>query len=415
MAGLFVSSNFCCIAMTKRNINVSTRMRGFLSLADFEPAARRRLPRPLFGYVYGATEDNASLADNRSAFDELGFVPRVLRNVSQRSQATELFGVRYESPVGIAPMGISSLTGYRGDLAQAKAAQECGVPMILSAASLIRLEEVVEAAPGTWFQVYMPKTFADMRALVERVSAAKVSALVVTVDSSVVPNRENNLRTGFKTPLRPNLRLLLDGITHPTWSLSTFLRTMLRHGMPHFENASAVRGEPLLSREANRDFSGREHLDWDAIREIRARWKGPLILKGILHPGDAAMARDIGADGVIVSNHGGRQLDGSVSPIRMLSHVVKAAPNMTVMIDSGFRRGTDVLKAVALGAKCAFIGRPMNYAACVAGQEGVEHAIGLINAEIRADMGLLGVTHLDELGPQFLRLKRFDGGDLCWA
>jgi L-lactate dehydrogenase (cytochrome) len=390
-------------------------MRGFLSLADFEPAAKRRLPRPLFGYVHGATEDNASLADNRAAFDELGFIPRVLRNVSQRSQAIELFGVRYESPVGIAPMGISSLTGYRGDLAQAKAAQAYGLPMILSAASLIRLEEVIEAAPGTWFQMYMPKTFGEMHALVDRVSAANVSTLVVTVDSSVVPNRENNLRTGFRTPLRPNLPLLRDGIMHPTWSLFTFLRTILRHGMPHFENASAERGEPLLSHRANRDFSGREHLDWDAIREIRARWQGPLVLKGILHPSDAVMAREIGADGVIVSNHGGRQLDGSVSPLRMLAHVVKACPDMTVMIDSGFRRGTDVLKAVALGAKCAFIGRPMNYAACIGGQEGVEHAIGLINAELRADMGLLGVTRLDELGPHFLRVKRFEAGDIYGA
>ncbi|WP_035962690.1 alpha-hydroxy acid oxidase [Caballeronia grimmiae] len=397
---------------TRQSKNVSRRMRGFLSLADFEAAARRRLPRPLFGYVAGATEDNASLADNRAAFNELGFVPRVLRNVSQRSQSIELFGVRYESPVGIAPMGISSLTGYRGDLAQAQAARECGVPMILSAASLVRLEEVVEVAPGAWFQIYMPRTLEEMRALVERVSAANVSTLVVTVDSSVVPNRENNMRNGFRTPLRPNFQLLRDGLTHPNWSLFTFLRTLLRHGMPHFENASAQRGEPLLSRRANRDFSGREHLDWDAIREIRARWKGRLVIKGILHPDDAATARNLGADGIIVSNHGGRQLDGSVSPMRMLAPIAEACPAMPLMIDSGFRRGTDVLKAIALGAACAFIGRPMNYAACVGGQAGVEHAIGLVKAEIHADMGLLGVNRLDELGPEFLRLLRFGPGEL---
>jgi L-lactate dehydrogenase (cytochrome) len=398
--------------MTKQLKGASNKMRDILSLADFERIAKKRLPRPLFGYISGATEDNASLDDNRDAFNELGFVPRVLRDVSGRSQSIELFGVRYEAPIGISPMGISSLSGYRGDLTQAQGAQACGVPMILSGASLIRMEDVVRAAPGTWFQAYMPRTLEEIGGLVARVLAARVTTLVVTVDSAVVPNRENNARNGFKTPLRPNLSLLCDGLTHPTWSLFTFLRTMIRHGMPYFENAGATLGEPLLSRRANRDFSGREHLDWDAIRAIRGQWKGPLVLKGITHPNDAATARDLGVDGIIVSNHGGRQLDGTVSPMRMLPHVVKACKGMPVMIDSGFRRGTDVLKAIALGAKCAFIGRPFNYAATIAGQAGVEHAIALLKAEIRADMGLLGVNSLDELGPEFLRLKRFDLDDL---
>jgi L-lactate dehydrogenase (cytochrome) len=285
--------------------------------------------------------------------------------------------------------------------------------MILSAASLIRVEDVIQAAPGAWFQAYMPRTPAEIGDLVARVMAAAVTTLVVTVDSAVVPNRENNVRNGFKTPLRPNLQLLRDGLTHPAWSLFTFLRTLICHGMPYFENAGAERGEPLLSRRVNRDFSGREHLDWHAIRAIRTQWAGPLVLKGIMHPEDAATARNLGVDGVIVSNHGGRQLDGTVSPMRMLPHVVKACEGMPVMVDSGFRRGTDVLKAIALGARCAFIGRPMNYAASVGGQAGVEHAIGLLRAEIRADMALLGVNRLDELGPEFLRVKRFDLDDLA--
>jgi L-lactate dehydrogenase (cytochrome) len=388
------------------------RLRGILSLEDFEPVARRHLPRPVFGYISGATEDNASLDDNRRAFDELGFVPRVLRNVSRRSQEISLFGVRYASPIGISPMGASGLSGYRGDLCQAKAAASAAIPMILSGASLIRMEDVLQDAPGTWFQAYMPRTHEEIAALVARVMAAKVPTLVVTVDSAVVPNRENNVRNRFKTPLRMDTRQAWDGVTHPGWLFGTFLRTLLTHGMPHFENAHAGRGEPLISRNVDRDFSGREHLDWEAIRLIRQQWTGPLVLKGVLDPEDARMAQRLGVDGVIVSNHGGRQLDGAVSPLRILPHVVRACPGMPVMIDSGLRRGTDVLKALALGARCAFVGRPCNYAAAIAGEAGVGHAIALLMSEIRADMGLLGINRLDELGPEFLRLKRFEASDL---
>ena len=389
----------------------SRRLQRFLSLADFEPAAKRRLPRPIFGYVAGATEDNASLDDNRAAFAELGFVPRVLNDVSQRQQTIALFGVHYQAPFGVAPMGISALSAYRGDLVQAKGAQARGVPMIMSGASLIRVEEVIDAAPGTWFQAYMPKTLAEIDVFVARLDAAKVSTLVVTVDSAVVPNRENNVRNGFRTPLRPNLALLRDGVSHPGWAIASFLRTLLQHGMPYFENAGAERGAPLLSRQANRDFSGREHLDWHALERIRQQWKAPLVLKGVMHPADALKAKAMGVDGVIVSNHGGRQLDGTVSPMRMLPSIVDACGDYTVMVDSGIRRGTDVLKAIAMGAKCAFVGRPMNYAATVAGQEGVEHAIALLMAEIRADMGILGVTAINQLGREFLRLKRFEVTD----
>ncbi|MDN3520445.1 alpha-hydroxy acid oxidase [Halomonas ramblicola] len=378
------------------------RLARIFCLDDFEPAARRHLPRPLYGYVAGAAESNASYRDNRAVFDEYGFRHRVLRDVSGRESSLELLGRRYAAPFGIAPMGISSLTGYRGDLAQARAAERAGIPMILSGSSLIRLEEVVEAAPGTWFQAYLPADSSRIAALVDRVAQAGVETLVVTVDSAVVPNRENNLRNGFRTPLRPDLRLLRDGLTHPTWSLGTFLRTLLRHGMPHFENNAAERGAALLSRHATRDFSGREHLDWSELCRIRRQWRGHLVIKGLLHPEDVAIAREQGADGVILSNHGGRQLDGAVSPMRALPQAMEVAGNMAVMIDSGFRRGTDVIKALALGVRCAFIGRPFNYAAAIGGEAGVDHAIRLLVSEIRADMGMLGITRLAELDPAML-------------
>lgn len=372
-------------------------LNGFLSLDDFEKAACRKLPRPLFGYVEGATENNLSLRDNRQVFEEILFRPRVLVDVSAREQSVELFGTRHAAPFGIAPMGICSLTGYRGDLALACAAQKAGIPMVLSSSALIRMEEVVEQAPGTWFQLYVPRHEAAVDALVDRVARAGIEVLVVTVDSAVVPNRENNVRNRFKTPLEPNLRLAWDGITHPRWSLGTFLRTIVRHGIPHFENNTAERGTSLIAKNVERDFSGREYLDWNAIRRMRQRWKGVLVLKGILHPDDARRAGEIGIDGLIVSNHGGRQLDGSLSPMRVLPAIVEAAGKQTVMIDSGFRRGTDIIKALALGARFVFVGRPFNYAAAIAGEAGVAHAIKVLSEEIRADMGLLGINRLAEL------------------
>lgn len=372
-------------------------LNGFLSLDDFEKAARRKLPRPLFGYVEGATENNLSLRDNRQVFEEILFRPRVLVDVSAREQSVELFGTRHAAPFGIAPMGICSLTGYRGDLALACAAQKAGIPMVLSSSALIRMEEVVEQAPGTWFQLYVPRHEAAVDALVDRVARAGIEVLVVTVDSAVVPNRENNVRNRFKTPLEPNLRLAWDGITHPRWSLGTFLRTIVRHGIPHFENNMAERGTSLIAKNVERDFSGREYLDWNAMRRMRQRWKGVLVLKGILHPDDARRAGEIGIDGLIVSNHGGRQLDGSLSPMRALPAIVEAAGKQTVMIDSGFRRGTDIIKALALGARFVFVGRPFNYAAAIAGEAGVAHAIKVLSEEIRADMGLLGINRLAEI------------------
>lgn len=368
-----------------------------LSLDDFEIAARRHLPRPVFGYVAGAAETDWSLDDNRAAFAEIGFLPRVLVDVSKRSQQATLFGHTYSAPFGIAPLGISALYAYRGDLVLAAAAAAANVPMIVSGSSLIRLEDVASANPGAWFQAYLPGDVPGIAALIERVAGAGFRTLVVTVDSQVAGNRENNIRAGFSTPLRPTLRLAWDGITHPRWLFGTFLRTLVRHGMPHFENNYATRGPPILSPDILRDYSDRGHLNWEHWSLIRRHWKGPLVIKGILDRADARIARDTGADGIIVSNHGGRQLDGAVAALRVLPDIAAECADIPVMLDGGVRRGTDVLKALALGATFVFIGRPFAYAAAVAGAAGVGHAIELLSGEILRDMALLGITRLDEL------------------
>lgn len=381
----------------------SGRTRNLLSLDDFEAAARRVLPRPIFGYVAGAAEDNRALADNRRAFDELALVPRVLCNVAQRQQGVTLFGTRYASPFGVAPMGIAALSAYRGDVVLARAAAAARVPAVLSGSSLIRLEEVMDAAPGTWFQAYLPGTPERIDALLQRVAAAGVQTLVVTVDIPVAGNRENNIRAGFSTPLRPGLRLAWDGLVRPRWLAGTLLRTLARHGMPHFENSFAERGAPILSSRVQRDFAERDHFDWSHIARIRRLWRGPLVVKGILGPLDAALARQHGVDGIIVSNHGGRQLDGAVAPLRVLPAIAEQAGGaMAVMLDGGIRRGTDVVKALALGAQAVFVGRPFNYAAAVDGEAGVGAAIGLLRAEVDRNLAMLGATACADLGPQHL-------------
>ncbi|WP_175173161.1 alpha-hydroxy acid oxidase [Achromobacter pestifer] len=378
-------------------------LRHLLSLHDFEAAAKKRLPKPIYAYVSGAVEDGLSERGNRRAFDQYGFLPKVLVDVSQRSMRTTVLGREYAAPVGVAPMGISALSSYRGDIVLARAAADADVPCIMSGSSLIRLEEVMQAAPGTWFQAYLPGDEAQIAALIDRVAAAGVTTLVLTVDTPVAANRENNVRAGFSTPLRPSAGLAWQGLTHPRWLFGTFLRTLWRHGMPHFENNYATRGAPILSANVLRDFSDRGHLSWPHVAAIRRRWQGRMVIKGILHPDDARKARAHGMDGVIVSNHGGRQLDGSVSPLQALPAVLEAAGGMDVMLDSGVRRGSDVLKAMALGARCVFVGRPFNYAAAVAGQRGVAHAIGLIVEEVRRNMGLLGVVDLKALGADCVR------------
>jgi L-lactate dehydrogenase (cytochrome) len=377
-------------------------LRKVLSLDDLEPAAGRHLPRPIFGFVSGASETNAALSDNRGAFQEYGFVPRVLVDVSKRSAETTLFGRRYAAPFGIAPMGVSALIAYRGDLVLTRAAAAANIPMIMSSASLIPLEEVAEANPAAWFQAYLPGEPDRIIALVDRVARAGFGTLLLTVDVPVSANRENNVRNGFSTPLRPSLRLAFDGAIRPRWLINTAMRTLVRHGVPHFENSFTMRRMPVLSPNVLRDFGLRDHLNWTHLELIRKRWNGKLVVKGVMHPEDARIAGESGADGIIVSNHGGRQLDCTVSPLRVLPEIAAARGGMTVMMDSGVRRGADVLKALALGAQFVFIGRPFIYAAAIAGEAGVRHAIDLLSQEISRNMALIGINQISEMTPKLL-------------
>lgn len=375
----------------------SRRLASILNLQDFDKAARRHLPRPIYGYVANAAEDRKTLNANREAFDAYAFLPRALVDVSNVSLSTELFGKRYAAPFGIAPMGISALSAYRGDIALAQAASRANIPMIMSGTSLIPMEEVAAIEGSDWFQAYLPGDREGIEALIARIERAGFANLVITVDYPVPPNSENNVRSGFSSPLRPSLRLALDGLVRPRWLFGTFLKTLIRHGVPHFENNYATRGIPVIARNVDRDFSGRSHLSWEYLALVRRLWPGRLVVKGILHPKDAVKARQAGVDGIIVSNHGGRQLDGAIAPLRVLPSIVRAAGDLPVMIDSGFRRGSDVLKALGLGARFVFVGRPFNYAAAYAGEQGVMHATRLLSEEIARNMALLGLSRVEDM------------------
>lgn len=331
------------------------------------------------------------------------FRTKVLVDVSGRHQNRELMGRSYQAPFGIAPMGLCAMFAFDGDIAMAKAAEAAGIPYVLSGASLTPMERVAQAAPTCgWFQAYIPGEPAHIEALLERVRVAGFRTLVVTVDTATLANRENNVRVGFSTPLRPTVRLAWDALSRPRWLAGTFARTLLTRGMPHFENAGSSRGVPIVSRSVVRQFGLRDHLNWDHLALVRQTWSGKLVIKGLISAEDVRRAEQVGADGVILSNHGGRQLDGTVPPIMVLPQAARAKGRMALMLDSGIRRGTDVLKALSLGADHVFVGRPMAYAVAAAAQEGVAHAIRLLRDEIHRDMALLGVRDLAELEPGLL-------------
>lgn len=371
------------------------RLRNILSLNDFETAARRYLPKSIFAFVQSGAENEVTLRDNSEAFKDWHVVPRVLVGVTNRSQKTTVLGETYDSPFGVAPMGMESLVGYRGDLMIARACAKMNIPFIQSGASLIRLEDIRSACDTAWFQAYLPADYADMRGLMDRVRKVGFKTLVVTVDMTAGSNRENTARAGFNAPFRPSWRTFWDGATHPSWSFGNFIRTIVQDGMPHFENLDAGRGAAIVSSGTRN--TTRTGQSWATIARVRDEWKGNLVLKGILDPRDVSLAVEAGIDGIIVSSHGGRQIDGVIPPVHALPGCVAVAGGkIPVMIDSGIRRGTDIIKCLALGAKFCFVGRPFNYAA-IYGQEGVEHAISLLRAEFSRDTGNMGINTVDEI------------------
>jgi isopentenyl diphosphate isomerase/L-lactate dehydrogenase-like FMN-dependent dehydrogenase len=382
---------------------------GAYNVADLREIARCRLPKGIFEFVDRGAEDEVSLRDNRAAFERIRLRPRVLVDVSQRSQSIRLFGHAQKMPIAVAPTGAAGIMWHEGEIALARAAAAAGIPFTLATGSLTAMERVVEQAGGrVWFQLYMYADRSLSYRLVERAISAGLEALVVTVDSPVFSNREYNLRNGFTIPLSYTPRNVADVLRHPRWLLGVLMRYLLTTGMPRYENYPAEVKSSITAQPMGRALKLNDSLTWEDVRVLRKLWPRTLMVKGILRAHDAALAADSGADAVIVSNHGGRVLDGAIAPIEALPKVVEAVGDrITVMVDSGFRRGSDVVKALALGANAVLIGRSTLYGTAAAGEAGAARAITIFREEIDRTLALLGCSGIAALNRDYLALPPF--------
>ncbi|MDH4150776.1 MAG: alpha-hydroxy-acid oxidizing protein [Betaproteobacteria bacterium] len=376
------------------------------NIDDLKQLAQRRLPRVAWDYLERGAEDDVTMRANRSGFERIRFMPRTLVDVSGRTLKHELFGKSYTAPFGIAPTGAAGLYCFDADVALAQAASDAGVPFVLSTASFVAMERVAREAEGTkWFQLYMSKDREAAERLVRRAFDAGFEALVVTTDVPVGANREYNLRNGFAIPFRINARNVIDGMLHPRWLAQVFLRTLFTSGVPRFQNVDSNVGGRIIAKDLSAFRARRDALDWSDIAWLRTIWPRKLLVKGILAVADAHLALRHGADGIIVSNHGGRQLDGAVAAIDVLPAIADAVGSrMPVLFDSGVRRGSDIVKALALGADFVFTGRATLYGAAAGGRNGVAHALGLLRAETDRVMALIGCSRVDELSRAYLEM-----------
>ncbi len=372
---------------------------------DLRERAQQLLPKGLFEFVDRGTEDEVALRNNREAFERIKLRPRVLIDVEKRSQAITLFGAAAKMPVAIAPTGTAGLMWYHGEVALAKAAAAAGIPFTLATGSTTAMETVAEQAPGArlWFQLYMWPERAMSHQLVHRAKAAGFEALILTVDAAVPANREYNLRNGFTIPFTFTRKNVLDVLQHPGWIARVLARYVATTGMPRYENFPQELQRSVTAKPMGRSQPKNSSLNWADVRELRKIWSGPLMIKGLSHPDDARLAADNGADAVIVSNHGGRNLDSARAPIDSLPAVVDAVGNrITVIVDGGFRRGSDVVKALALGAHCVLLGRGPLYGVAAAGEAVAARAITLYRDEIDRVLALLGCNDVAQLGHQHL-------------
>ena len=368
-----------------------------LNIADLRAVAQRRVPHFVFEYVEGGAEDESTLRGNRGAFEKLKLVPRTLVDTSNRSLKTEVLGRPAAAPLAIAPTGLNGMLHADGDIGLARAAARLGIPFTLSTMSTTRLEDVAKQAGGRlWMQLYVMKNRAVAEDIMTRASAAGFEALVFTTDANVFGSREWDRRS-YLAPGKPTLRARLDALRHPGWLRSV----LLAKGIPRFRNleaflppgaASAVGGSTIIPKlfEAT--------ITWDDITWIRRFWQKKLLIKGVLNAADAERAAALGCDGIILTNHGGRQLDYCVSGMDVLPEIAAAVGNrLSIFVDGGFRRGTDVIKAVALGAQAAMLGRATLYGLASGGERGVDRALEILTTEIDRSMGQLGVNSISDL------------------
>ncbi|MDH3241055.1 MAG: alpha-hydroxy-acid oxidizing protein [Alphaproteobacteria bacterium] len=370
------------------------------NIADLRKYARRRLPKGVFEYVDRGAEDEIALTDNREAFKRLKLRTRFLVDLSERDMGIELLGKRSELPMAIAPTGVAGMTWYHGEVELAKAAAAKGVPFTLATPAVTPMERVAEVAGGRlWFQLYMWGDVEESYKLVARAKDAGFEALVVTIDSALGNNREYNKRNGFGVPFKPSVRSITDMALHPEWLIGVMGRYVATTGMPRHENYPEQYRHRINRGEVGQLGPGRHlSMTWDEIARMRDFWPRKLIVKGILREEDAVHAVENGADAVVVSNHGGRALDSAAPTIDVLPEVVRAVgARTTVILDSGIRRGSDMVKALAMGADAVLTGRATLYGTAVAGQAGAEKALSILYNEFEKTMAYVGCRRVSEV------------------
>jgi (S)-mandelate dehydrogenase len=377
---------------------------GLYNTSDLREAARRRLPRGLFEFMDRGNDDEVALVHNREALERIRFRPRVLRDVSQRTQEITLFGRTHSMPVIVAPTGSTGLAWYEGEIALARAAAANNVPYTLAASSITALEDVARQAGGTlWFQFYMWPDRSLSYELIARARDAGFEGLVFTVDTPVAPGREYNLRNGFTIPFKLTRRNVGDVLSHPRWLFGVLGRYLVTSGMPRYRNFPPHTQTRITALPMGRTTALNETVTWDDVRALRKLWPGKLIVKGVQRPDDAVRAAESGADAVVMSNHGGRVLDSSRAPIEVLPQVLDVVgKRLTIIVDSGFRRGGDVVKALALGAHAVMIGRATLHGTAAAGEAGALRALRIYRDEIDRTLALIGCPSVAELTPEYL-------------
>lgn len=382
-------------------------MDGIVNVDDLRRAAKRRLPKIAFDFIEGGVEDEDGLDVNEQAFRQHRLVPRYLVDVSTRDQSASLFGRTYASPFGIAPTGLASLFRPGADLMLAAAARAANIPFIMSGSSTASIEDLGKVAPDHgWYQLYAARDKKISEDMIRRADAAGLSTLVLTVDVPVHSNRERNQRNGFTRPLKLSWGTKLEALRHPGW-----LAGYLKQGTPMFSNWAPY-AEKGASADAVAAFVASQTaapLTWRDVETFRRLWPRTFVIKGIMHSDDAVRAASLGVDGIMVSNHGARQLDRAPSPVDVFPAIRDAVGDrMTLMLDSGVRRGVDALIALCLGAKFVFVGRATLYGATVGGQAGAAKAINILRREIDLTLGQIGCPSLDRLGSDYLLHERED-------
>jgi (S)-mandelate dehydrogenase len=373
------------------------------NISELRELARKRLPKGVFEFIDRGAEDEVALKNNRAAFERLTLVPRVLNDVSVIDQKIELFGRSLPTPMVIGPTGAAALLWYHGDLELARAAAATGIPFTIASATTLPIESILEVGGRQWFQLYPYENRALSNALVQKAYDLGCEALVVTADTATPPNREYVVHNGFAIPLRLSRKNVVDVLTHPRWLRSVFLRYLFTGGLPRYANLP----QELQAKVTENPRFGAgfkcDNLDWNEIRSLRKSWRGIFMIKGIVSPQDAVLAVREGVDAIVVSNHGGRNLDGVIATMDALPAVLDAVEGrVPVLLDSGIRRGSDIVKALALGAKAVLLGRAPLYGLAIAGQAGVQRSLDLLREETGRVMAFCGCRTIAEIARELV-------------